>query len=377
MASIRRLWGGKEAGLEADTHTMQTQQPSQSAHEGRLLALRELGSADGPLAGGEGPSGSQRTAEYWGQDARARLNELNAYRHWASHPVTACEINRQISGDPELGWLAYLKKQYFPQPGRRGLSLGCGSGAVVVDAVRLNVVDDMEGVDLSSEAVAVANERASLAGMSDKVRFRVENLDQATLQGEYDLVLFEQSLHHVDRLDALLDQCLGVLRPGGLFVINEYVGPDRFQWTDATERLMNQILGLLPERYRTDPVSGHVKSIMVRPTPEQVIAVDPSEAIHSADILRACSERFDLIERRDFGGTLLQFLLADIVASFDPDDARDVAQLRLLSMMETELIRSGAIESAFVFAVYRRPGDNSDLQERQSESASSSSEGVS
>lgn len=364
MPSLRRLWRRATGAVDEVANSTQQQPKPVSMHEMRLAALRQSGSINEPSVAVECSTGSDKTAEYWGQDARARLNELNAYRHWTSHPVTAREINRLISGDPELGWLGYLKKQYFAQQVRRGLSLGCGSGAVVIDAVRLDVVNEMLGLDLSPEAVAVANERAAESGLSARAQFRVENLDQATLQGEYDLVLFEQSLHHVDRLDALLDQCKRVLRPDGLFVINEYVGPDRFQWSDTTERLMNQILSLLPERYRTDPVSGHVKSVMVRPTPDQVVAVDPSEAIHSADILRACAERFDLVERRDFGGTLLQFMLADIVATFDPDDARDVAQLRLLTMMETELIRSGMLESSFVFAVYRHSVDDPGNRDR-------------
>ena len=84
------------------------------------------------------------------------------------------------------------------------------------------------------------------------------------------------------------------------------------------------------------------------------MAVDPSEAIHSADILAALSARFECIEQRPFGGTLLQFLLADIAGNFDPSDGRDVALLRLMTLLETELIRCGAIGSDFVYAVYRR-----------------------
>lgn len=323
-----------------------------SVHEQRLAALREL-SAPVAVATPAG-DGAERTADHWGRDARARLSQLNALRYWTSHPVTAREINRQISGDAALGWMGYVKRRYFATPARRGLSLGSGSGAAVTDAALLDIARHMVGVDISPEAVAVSMQRAQQAGVADRVEFRVGDLNTLAIDGVHDFVMFEQSLHHVDRLDALLDRCRDALVPAGLLVINEYVGPDRFQWSDTSERMMNDLLHLLPRRLRIDPVSGHEKVVMQRATPEQVIAVDPSEAIHSSRILQACGERFELVERRDFGGTLLQFMLADIVASFDPDDERDAAMLRLLTWAEAELVKAGAIESDFVFAVYRR-----------------------
>lgn len=339
------------------------QQPQR--HEQRLAALRQLDRSSAPPKADAGedaaPEGAARTADLWGRDARARMNAVNGYRHWTSHPTTAREINRMVSGDPDVGWMQHLKQVHFATPASRGISLGSGSGAVVVDAVRLDIVDRMEGVDISPEAVAVANERASQAGLSDRASFRVADLNVSRLSGQYQLVMFEQSLHHVDRLDEVLDQCVEVLAPEGLFVFNEYVGPDRFQWSDEAQRLMDSILRILPESHRTDPVSGFVKHAMVRATVDQVVAVDPSEAIHSSQILAACAARFELVEQRAFGGTLLQFMLADIIANFDPDDARDAAVLRLLTLLETELIEAGTIGSDFVFAVYRhrQPGARS------------------
>lgn len=299
--------------------------------------------------------GDQRTADLWGRDAAQRADQARQRRHWSSHPVTAAEINRLLSGDARVGWVDHLQRSRFPVPRPRGLSLGCGSGAVVVDALRLGIVQQMEGIDISAGAVAVATERAAAAGLSDRARFRAANVNELPLPGPYDLIVFEQSLHHVDALGPVLDRCRDALAPDGLLVINEYVGPDRFQWSDEAERLMNAMLALLPESHRRDPDSGALKSVMQRVDPQAVIALDPSEAIHSADIEAALSARFDCLERRPFGGTLLQFLLADIASNFDPGDARDVTLLRLMALMETELIRCGAIGSDFVYAVYRRP----------------------
>ena len=294
-----------------------------------------------------------RTAELWGRDAAQREDLMRQRRHWSSHPVTAAEINRLICGEPSVGWVEHLKRTRFPQTRARGLSLGCGAGAVVIDALRLGIVHHMDGVDLSGGAIAVATTRAAGAGVGDRARFQVSNVNEMPIRGPLDLIIFEQSLHHVDALGTVLDHCADALAPDGLLVINEYVGPDRFQWSDEAQRLMNAILERLPMTHRRHPDDGSIKPSMQRVSPQAVIDLDPSEAIHSSAILDALEARFANVEKREFGGTLLQFLLADIAANFDPDDVRDVALLRLMTLLETELIRCGAIGSDFVYAVYQ------------------------
>lgn len=300
--------------------------------------------------------GEQRTAELWGREAAQRDDPSRQRRHWSAHPVTVAEINRSISGDADVGWLQHLRRTRFPAPRRRGLSLGCGGGAVVVDALVSGLVQQMAGVDLSATAIEVARERARRAGVSGRAAFSVANVNELPIDGPLDLIVFEQSLHHVDALGPVLDRCAQALSDDGWLVINEYVGPDRFQWSDETERLMNAILARLPAHHRLHPDSGAPKLSMQRVDPQTVIALDPSEAIHSGDILAALEARFECVERRNFGGTLLQFLLADIAANFDPDEPRDVSLLQLMSLLEAELIRAGTIDSDFVYAVYRRRG---------------------
>jgi hypothetical protein len=95
----------------------------------------------------------------------------------------------------------------------------------------------------------------------------------------------------------------------------EYVGPARFQWLDKTQDLMNEILDLLPEEYKVNPRNGQLKERIDRAAPEEVARVDPSEAIRSDEIPELLQSRFDVLYHADFGGTINQFLLADIAAN--------------------------------------------------------------
>src|SRR5262249_11138968 len=97
-----------------------------------------------------------------------------------------------------------------------------------------------------------------------------------------------------------------------------------------------------------------VKQRVCRPTVEEVIAVDPTEAVRSSDIMRLLRERFSIVHRADFGGTLLQFLLADIAGNFSPEDDADVALMRLLIQYEATLIAESVIPSDFTFIIARK-----------------------
>ena len=74
----------------------------------------------------------------------------------------------------------------------------------------------------------------------------------------------------------------------------------------------------------------------------------------SEQIVDALSRRFDLESRRDYGGSILNPLLAGIVGNFDPASAEDSALLRLLALTERLLLREAALPSDFAVLVARK-----------------------
>jgi SAM-dependent methyltransferase len=293
------------------------------------------------------------TSELWGRAAREKSETEDWKRYyWQSHPLTLRHINRLISGDENVDWLTYTKQRFFPEPVGPGLSLGCGHGTVERDAIGLEICETFVGIDISQEALDVAARDAENAGFGDRIDYRWADLNVAELErNAYDVVFAVQALHHVDDLEHLVDEIGASLRLGGLFVINEYVGPARFQWLDKTQDVMNRILELLPEDYRVNPRNGFVKERMDRAPAEEIARVDPSESIRSDEIEQLLRSRFDVLYRANFGGTLNQFLLADIAANFDDDDPKDVAILDLICLVEELLIAERVLPSDFAYVV--------------------------
>ncbi len=310
-----------------------------------------VGAGDAGVTGD--PAGQTVTASLWGQVARDR-SESEAWRarYWQSHPVTAAAINRRISGDPMQGWVAYTKHRHIVQPVGRALSLGCGAGSLERELLHLDVCASIDAFDVAPDAIEVARAAADAAGFGHRVHYEVRDLNGLRLDQSYDAVFVAQSLHHIEELEHVLSEAANALKPDGWFVMNEYVGPDRFQWSDTVEGLMNHLLGVLPAELKLLP-DGSIKGAIVRNSVEAVIAVDPSEAIRSAAIMDLVTQRFEIVERIDFGGTLLQFVLSEIAMNFDPGNPTHVSLLELLVEYERVLVDHHVIGSDFVYVVAR------------------------
>lgn len=279
--------------------------------------------------------------------------------HWMCHPYVAKHyINIHISGDAETDWLEWLKKEFVKTTLPKGLSLGCGSGFVERRALELNLVSYFDAVDISEEAIKVAKELATRSKLNNRINYLIKNINNIFLpENHYDLILVSHALHHIENLEHVLNEINKSLKPDGILVLNEYVGPSQFQFTEKQLRIMNELLEILPSRYRLDLSSCDNKKIkekIERPPIEFMNQVDPSEAIRSAEITPLIKKNFEVITQRDYGGTLLQFLLANIVGNFDEKKEEDRAFLDFLFKIEEILIRENIIKSDFTVIVAKK-----------------------
>jgi SAM-dependent methyltransferase len=103
-------------------------------------------------------------------------------------------------------------------PGDTLVDLACGMGGPALLAAK-NTGARLVGVDISSVAVRLANERARDLGMSDTARFVVGRFDETGLEsGSADAVMSEDALQYVPNKAAALREVARILRPGGRLV---------------------------------------------------------------------------------------------------------------------------------------------------------------
>lgn len=294
---------------------------------------------------------SDVAAELWGKIAQQPGARPTS---WTDSPLVKAHVNRAISGDPKIGWLAYAMRTYLLNRGgvERGLSLGCGSGAVERFARKKGACKFLDAYDFAPAAIEEAKALAAAEGM-DGIQYHVGDLNVVDLPANhYDVVFASSAIHHVEKLERLFEQLAGCLRLGGLLIMIEYVGPTRLQFTPTVVGIMNALLQSLPENFRRlGSRPGELKQRIAVTPVEQLIAIDPSESIRSADILPVAQRYFEFIERKNFGGTIAHMLLQDIVQNFDAAGDAGAAMIDLIMNFERGLIHEGVIESDFAFVV--------------------------
>lgn len=290
-------------------------------------------------------------AEVW--SGRAGAGTGGGARHWTELQQVQEVLNVRVTGDPAVNPYLHLVRTRLAGrlPVSRALTIGCGTGELERGLSPLGFATAHEGIDVAPGAVAKAAAAAREAGLSH-LRYRVADANALRLEPEsLDVVFGVHSIHHVAELEHVFGEVARALKPGGLLFLNEFVGPSRFQWTDRQLEVVNGLLRVLPEQLRVSLVDGGVKRKARRPTPAEVIATDPSEAVRSGEILAVAASFFEVLDVRPYGGTVLQVLLDDIAGNFSRPDSGNRALLGAICDLEWSLIESGDLVSDFAVVV--------------------------
>jgi len=275
--------------------------------------------------------------------------------HWTQNAAVQKRINRLVSGDAAIDRFQYFIQKYVRRrPVERALTVGCGHGELERGLAKYNLARVHEGIDVSEGAVAEATKLAE--GSAIKLLYTVADLNSIALpRFHYDIVFGVMSIHHVAALEHLFQQVADSLKPGGYFFLDEYIGPDQFQWRDAQLDAINDQILLMPDRFKQCVEDRNiVKGEVVRWTIEEMNRADPSEAIRSADILPLLSRFFEVLEVKGYGGAILHPLLEHIAGNFSEGDPEAIYYLQVLFELEDELLQSGKIRHDFAVVIARK-----------------------
>jgi SAM-dependent methyltransferase len=237
---------------------------------------------------------------------------------WWHIPAVQKRWNRLATGDPDRSYEDYLYHTYLKdRPDLNILSIGCGNAGHERLLAAYPDVALVHGIDLSPARIAEANALAAEAGLAN-TRFEAGDVFRMALpQHAYDVVLFHSSLHHFSRLEEMLGSLVPQwLKPDGLLVLWEFVGPTRFQWTKAQLDATNALLRNMPPHLRTRAGSSSVKQRVYRPGTWRMVLADPSESVRSSELLPLLHRYFEPLEERPLGGNLLHLLFHDIAHHF-------------------------------------------------------------
>jgi SAM-dependent methyltransferase len=310
----------------------------------RVLSLLRRPAAAAPAA--PAPAAPDAAAQHWDAWQAGQAAAPQAYVDWGDHPTVLALLQQEAFGDPAFTLFHYLLTQHPEFAQARALSLCSGDGGFERLLVENGIFGHVTGTDIAPGRVAAAN--AARGALADRLEFQVADVNQAAF-GEacYDVVFAKAALHHVSALEALFAGIRRCLKPGGRLVTIDFFGPTRFQWTERQLEAANAFLAeQVPEplRRRADGSLHRVE----RPTVEAMIAMDPSEAVRSAEVYGQLTAHMTIEKQIDIGGALLNLVLdPSIIMNFQPGVPEHDAVIRRAFEHERALMRSGALASDF------------------------------
>jgi SAM-dependent methyltransferase len=269
---------------------------------------------------------ADRIAQHWSQVYQKKSDLI--LRWWESDYVVR-HINRKVCGEPLSGISSgphqlALNRFGTRAPFGRGISVGGGIGFKEVDLLRRGLVRHMVIYDLSPQAITTGQQRATDEGLTDRMTFvRDDVFDRETNPEAYDLVYWNNALHHMLDVGEALRWRRRVLRTGGLLLMDDFVGPTRMQWSQRLLDINNIFLRSLPPEYFRHPSNPNatLPRVVHRPDVNVMIATDPSECADSARILPELARHFPEADVTPTGGGIyvvgLNDVLHNIVAAGD------------------------------------------------------------
>jgi SAM-dependent methyltransferase len=275
----------------------------------------------------------------------------NQLAFWQS-PVARAAINRRITRDPELAPETYFARRHGPAiVAPHALSLRASDAKLELALVEAGACQSLTGLDDDQARVDFANGRVP-EPLRPRVRFQLAALDAWQPPEPLGAVVARSFLHRRHDLEAVLDSLAALLAPGGLLFVEDFVGPARFQWTDAQLDAINRLLARLPPELLTDlsASDGRRKRSVERPALAERIAANPHDAVRSDEILPLLDARFERVEVCPYGGAVFHQLFSRIMGNF----AARPDLVSLLMEVDALLTDTGALASDYVWGVWRR-----------------------
>ena len=305
---------------------------------------------------------AERAAEFW-SSIDCSASERNFY----AFPPIRSRSCKLIFGqaDSRADWCEYWTvEKYLKErvPFDSALSLCCGFGELERILARLNVFRQMIGLDIAPGAIEQAKSRARSDGFTN-IDYKVCDINVEDLPAQaYDLIWANGALHHIRDLERVIPMLYRALKPNGILISNEYVGPRYQRIGERQQEVINAVVHLLPSPFR-EPLTSEKSWIerlkaralaneragpfgqVWRHTPMSYFTdVDPSECVASDRIVPILTETFDSIDVRYFGGSILFYALgANFYNEFDLTNERHKKLLEMLFQIEDALVSAGEI----------------------------------
>lgn len=163
----------------------------------------------------------------------APISLADVRRYWDKRPCNIRHSPKPVGSKEyfdEVEARKYLVEPHIPAfaeferwRGKRVLEVGCGIGTDSINFARAGA--HLTAVDLSGESLRIAEQRADVMGVADRIRFVEANAEElaSTLEGDqFDLVYSFGVVHHTPHPERALAQMRQLAAPGATLKLMVY-----------------------------------------------------------------------------------------------------------------------------------------------------------
>lgn len=252
-------------------------------------------------------------------------------QYWNDLPEVQEYMCRNLTGDPQKWWTSDFQERFAPDAYKfkKALFLCDGNGWLSREFIDKKIVKEAVAFDWSTDLLADAEKKK---GKRNIHYFQADVNTITFADQEFDLIVNNAALHHVQHINRLLFILSKTLKPNGVFVNFDYVGPHRNQYS---YRHWQKILTF----NKTLPVEIRHENLRYPHLPT-MLATDPTEAIHSDQIIKTMARYFNIVEQHDTNGGLAYHLITHNKKAFllQPKKRKPIIETILASdqIMTTE-----------------------------------------
>lgn len=290
-----------------------------------------------------------KEAEYW-----TNYKEDEGRTRWWQSPAIIRHYNKTICGKEIDGWNAgpvklLDEKRLIPLGGfGKAISIGCGNAMKEISLIKEGIVKYFTCVDIAEGMIERAIRNAKENNVESQIEFICGDIYSILDRKEnYDFVFWDNSLHHMEDAYKAVEISLALLKRGGLFFCNDFIGNKRFQWSDMQMVIVNGIRLYLTDNYFKSTNGNMFRKYLVAPPIENMLMIDPSEAADSENIIPAVKKYFKQPQIINTGGLVYHLCLENILRNM-PEDSEI---LKYMLSLDDQTIDFGLSLYAFIYAI--------------------------
>jgi ubiquinone/menaquinone biosynthesis C-methylase UbiE len=261
---------------------------------------------------------NQRVDDHWSEQYSGGQNIIS--RWWQCQQIVD-HVNKRISDRPASDILMsvrrWLASEYASKlPFDRAISVGCGTGNSELAVIKDGLVRHFDLYETSSYAIQSGIGMAKKEGLSEAMSFyQADAFEHSNKPDVYDLVFWQQALHHMPNADAALAWSYKVLKPAGVLVMHEYVGPTRMRFRQGVLDANTEFRHSLDPKYLVNPWASDqtIPAECENSDLDELIFMDPSEGVDSGNILPSLAKYFPDAKVKLTGGIIYHLGLNDIL----------------------------------------------------------------